>query len=303
VSPCVLVYDVGGSHISTALCFADGFSLGPVVRAGLPEQQTSEAFVDVLYSLALKAAPDMSGVRGAELAMPGPFDYEKGISFMRHKFPYLYGIPLSTALSDRFGWKPGQVRFLNDAAAYLLGEIGAGAARSVSRAVGITLGTGVGSAFAVDGRIVTDGLGVPPGGEIWNIPYLGGIVEDLISTRALQKSYKERTGHQREVASIAHYANGGEITACEVFKEFGSNFGRALLHLLAEFKPNMVVIGGGISRSASLFVSDAVKALDGLNVELRMTKLGDRAPLVGAGVAWFSEPGVSAVGAAATFRT
>ncbi len=296
---CVLVYDVGGSHISTALCFADGFRLGPVVRAGLPEQQTSEAFVDVLHSLALKAAPDLSSVEGAELAMPGPFDYEKGISFMRHKFPYLYDVPLASALSDRFGWRPRQVRFLNDAAAYLLGEIGAGAARGVSRAVGITLGTGVGSAFAVDGRIVTDGPAVPPGGEIWNIPYQSGIVEDLISTRALQKSYKERTGQHREVASIAHYANGGEVTACEVFEEFGSNLGLALLHLLSDFSPTVVVIGGGISRSANLFMPDAIRALDGLEVELRVTKLGDNAPLVGAGVAWFSKSGIPAVAAPA----
>jgi glucokinase len=191
------------------------------------------------------------------------------------------------------------VRFLNDAAAYLLGEIGAGAAHGVARAVGITLGTGVGSAFAVDGRIVKDGPGVPPGGEIWNVPYHGGIVEDIISTRALQLSYKERSGQQREVASIAHYANGGEVTACEVFEEFGSNLGLALLHLLTEFNPNVVVIGGGIARSANLFMPDAVRALDGLRVELHVTKLGDNAPLVGAGVAWFSQSSVPAVAAPA----
>jgi glucokinase len=288
-SKCVLVYDVGGSHISAAACFADGFKLGPLVRAGLPEQQTSDAFVDTLYSLAQKADPDLTSVEGAELAMPGPFDYARGISFMRHKFPYLFEVPLASRISERFGWQPRQVRFLNDAAAYLLGEVGAGAARGISRAVGITLGTGVGSAFAVDGHIVTEGQGVPLGGEIWNIPYNGGIVEDLISTRGLQNSYKDRTGQQREVASIAHYANGGEVTACEVFEEFGTNLGLALRHLLADFNPNVVVIGGGISRSANLFMPDATRALDGMGVELRTSKLGDNAALVGAGVAWFAQ--------------
>jgi glucokinase len=67
------------------------------------------------------------------------------------------------SLAERFGWQPGQVRFLLDSAAFLLGEIGAGEARGVERAVGITLGTGIGSAFAVDGQIVTEGPGVPPG--------------------------------------------------------------------------------------------------------------------------------------------
>jgi glucokinase len=288
------VYDVGGSHISTALCHADGFKLGQVVRGGLPEGQTIDAFVDFLYSLAQQATGDLKCVEGAEIAMPGPFDYATGISFMQHKMPYLYGLPLGAELAKRFGWESTQVRFLNDAAAYLLGEVGAGAARGVARAAGITLGTGVGSAFAVNGRIVVEGHGVPPGGEVWNIPYRGGIVEDLISTRALQNSYKERTGQQREVASIAHYANGGEATACEVFEEFGSNLGLALRDLLTDFNPDVVVLGGGISRSANLFMPEAKRALDGLKTDLLVTKLGDNAPLAGAGVAWFARSGQAA---------
>ncbi len=284
----VLVYDVGGSHISAAVCQAGDYRLGPVVRANLPETQSSDAFIEVLASLADQARVDESQVLGAELAMPGPFDYEAGVSQMRHKMPNLFGVSVRLVLATRLGWRPEQVRFLNDAAAYLLGEVGAGAAQGVSRAVGITLGTGVGSAFAVNGRVVTEGEGVPTGGEVWNVPYEGGIVEDQISTRALQKSYRERTGKEREVASIAHYAAGGEAAANEVFTEFGTHLGRVLRHLLAEFAPDVVVLGGGISRSSYLFIEAAEKELSGMNIELRITKLGDAAPLVGAGVAWFT---------------
>ena len=56
VDPCVLVYDVGGSHISAAVCYKEGFRLGPVVRANQPTEQTSEAFIEVLYSLGEKTA-------------------------------------------------------------------------------------------------------------------------------------------------------------------------------------------------------------------------------------------------------
>ena len=156
VDPCVLVYDVGGSHISAAVCRKRGYQLGEVVRVNLPEEQTSEAFLEVLRSLGVKA---MEGARveGAEFAMPGPFDYEKGISWMEHKMPYLYGVNVSEGLAARFDWKPEQVRFLNDAAAYLLGEVGAGAAQGVPRVVCVSLGTGVGSCFAVDGRVVSEG--------------------------------------------------------------------------------------------------------------------------------------------------
>ena len=287
IEPCVLVYDVGGSHISAAVCFKEGFRLGTVVRANLPEEQTSQAFVEVLHSLGVKASEDVDGVEGAELAMPGPFDYAKGISWMKHKLPYLYGVNISEALATRFGWKASQVRFLNDAAAYLLGEVGAGAARRVERVVCFTLGTGVGSGFAVGGHVVTEGKGVPPGGEIWNVPYEGGIVEDQISTRALQRAYQERKGQEREVASIAHYATGGEPLSIEVFEEFGRNLGMALKKLVKDFAPDVVVLGGGISRSAHLFLRETQKELEGTNIEVRIAELGDNAPLAGAGVAWF----------------
>lgn len=287
VDACVLVYDVGGSHISAAVCYRDGYRLGPVVRENHPAEQTSEAFAGLLHSLGSKAMEGIAGVEGAELAMPGPFDYEKGVSWMQHKMPHLYGVNVAELLAARFGWKPGQVRFLNDAAAYLLGEVGAGAARGVKRVVCFTLGTGVGSGFAVNGKVVTEGKGVPPGGEIWNVPYEGGIVEDRISTRALKAAYAERKGQEREVASIAHYATGGEPAATEVFAEFGKNLGVAIKRLLAEFAPDVVVLGGGIARSAHLFLAATKAELEGTGIELRLAELGDNAPLAGAGVAWF----------------
>jgi glucokinase len=290
-NPCVLVYDVGGSHISAAVCFKEGYRLGTVVRANHPAEQTSDAFVEVLHSLGAQAAEGVEGAEGAELAMPGPFDYEKGISWMKHKMAYLYGVNVSEALAARFAWKASQVRFLNDAAAYLLGEVGAGAARGVKRVVCFTLGTGVGSGFAVDGHVVTEGKGVPPGGEIWNVPYEGGIVEDQISTRALQRAYMERKGQEREVASIAHYAIGGDPVSIAVFEEFGRNLGIALKKLLNDFAPDVVVLGGGISRSASLFLQAARAELKGTKFEVRIAELGDNAPLAGAGVAWFTANG------------
>lgn len=285
---CVLVYDVGGSHVSAAVCFRDGYRLGPVTRTNVPTEQTSDVFMDALHSLGTKAIEGVGGIEGAEFAMPGPFDYEKGISWMKHKMPYLYGVNISEALAAKFGWKPEQVRFLNDAAAYLLGEVGAGAARGVKRVVCFTLGTGVGSGFAVDGRVVTEGKGVPPGGEIWNVLYEGGIVEDKISTRALKAAYVERKGQEREVASIAHYATGGELAAVEVFQEFGKTLGVAIKQLLNDFAPDVVVLGGGIARSAHLFYAATKSELEGTGIELRFSELGDDAPLAGAGVAWFT---------------
>ena len=283
----VLVYDVGGSHVSAAVCLGNSYRLGPVVSAMHSAEQTSDAFVNVLYSLGIQASAASDGVLGAELAMPGPFDFAAGVSRMRHKLPYLYGIDLRKKLAGCFGWQPGQVRFLHDAAAFLLGEMGAGVALGVERAAGITLGTGVGSALAVDGSVVTEGPGVPPGGEIWNLPYEGGIIEDSVSSKAIRHSYQRHTGLLREVAELAGAA-AHDPAASEAFSEFGRHLGLALRSALAVFAPQVIVLGGGISRSAHLFLPDARRELEGLNSQLLVSELMDDAPLVGAGVAWFN---------------
>ena len=283
----VLAYDVGGSHISASVCSEANYSLGPVVKAPLPVEQSAEAFFDVLVQLAGKAGAEAT-TAGAAFAMPGPFDYAEGISWMKHKMAYLYGVNLRDALAQRMGWNGMQVRFLNDAAAYLLGEVGAGAAHGVERVAGFTLGTGIGSGFAVNGRIVTEGAGVPPGGEIWNVPFEGGIVEDLVSTRFIKKAYRERSGTEKEVAEIAAEATH-DPAAPEAFAQFGRNLGRIIRILLHDFRPQVVVLGGGIARSYQLFVPAVQDELSGIALEVRVAQLGDRAPLVGAALAWFAK--------------
>ena len=280
----VLVYDVGGSHISAASFDGRNCHLSGVVSAGYPSEQTTDTFLNVLYSLASQAMGGAGTAQGASLAMPGPFDYEAGVSWMQHKLAYLYGFDLRQAIAAHFGWTPSRVRFLNDAAAFLEGEIADGAAHGEGRVVGITLGTGAGSGFAVDGHLVREGDGVPPGGEIWNVPYQGGIVEDQISTRAIQKSYRERTGQEREVAVIAGSAEQDPV-ARQVFTGFGRNLGVALREVLGVFGPDVIVLGGGIARSAHLFLAAAQEEM-GDFAQVRISALGDRAPLVGAGAAW-----------------
>ncbi|HEV2213864.1 MAG TPA: hypothetical protein VGR64_01165, partial [Terracidiphilus sp.] len=87
----VLVFDVGGSHVSAALCREGDYRLGEVVSAPHPDEASSEVFVELLHTLGAKANPHAETVLGAGVAMPGPFDYEAGISHMLHKLPYLFG--------------------------------------------------------------------------------------------------------------------------------------------------------------------------------------------------------------------
>jgi glucokinase len=285
----VVTFDVGGSHVSAGLCRLPDLELIRTASGPLGGIASFTAFVDLLHRLGTEAAGSEQNLAGASLAVPGPFDLEAGVSHMEHKLRYLKNQNLRGALAHSFGWQPNQLRFLNDAAAYLLGEVGRGAVEGAERAVGLTLGTGIGSAFAIHGRHVTAGDGVPPGSEIWNYPYAGATVEDLISTRRLKADYTALTGKDTEVALIAAAAAAGDAHARQVFEDFGRHLGQVLRDVIAPFHPDMVVLGGGISRSSALFLPVVEREIAGLGFSVVTSTLLDRAPLVGAAQFWREE--------------
>jgi glucokinase len=280
--------DVGGSHISAALCGLDDLRVIQLSSAPLTGISSFEGFVDLIYLLGREVAGTPRGLGGASFAVPGPFDCAAGISLMEHKLQWLYGRDLRGALAARFGWAPGQLRFLNDAAAFLLGELNAGSARGAKRAVGLTLGTGIGSAFACDGHPVTEGAGVPPGGEIWNFPYREATVEDLISTRALKAEYAALGGKDIDVKAIAGAA-GSDPHARQVFETLGRNLGHVIRDVIAPFHPERVVVGGGIARSSELFMPIAQRLVEDLGIRLVPSTLFDQAQLIGAAAYWRDE--------------
>jgi glucokinase len=68
-------------------------------------------------------------VRRVGIAMPGPFDYEKGIGYIKglHKFEHLYGENVKELLATNLGIQTDNITMLNDASAFLWGEINCGA--------------------------------------------------------------------------------------------------------------------------------------------------------------------------------
>jgi glucokinase len=288
----VLAFDVGGSHVGAGLVRLAPLELEHRASAPLPPDISFEAFADLISALGREAAGAVSGVAGASLAVPFPFDPEAGVSLMRHKLIALYGQNLRHALALRFAWDPAQFCFLNDACAFLLGEVAAGSAKGAERAVGLTLGTGIGSAFAIHGIAVTEEEGVPPGGGIWNLPYRGGIVEDLISTCAIRHGFEARTGRSLEVVEIAALAPE-DPDARAVFDQFAIDLGSVLRDVIAPFHPGIVVIGGGISRSAGLFLPLAEQQIAGCGFHVVCSTLFDNAALVGAAHYWSEQAALS----------
>jgi glucokinase len=188
--------------------------------------------------------------------MPGPFDYVKGISYIRGvaKYENLYGINISDAVSVNLGIQDGfLIRFMNDASSFAVGEAWQGSASGFNRSLSITLGTGFGSAFISDRIPIVDGPEVPKLGCIYHLPYKDGIADDYFSTRGLLLRYKKLTGKElsgvKELSALA--ATDKQVR--ELFIDFGDNAGMFLAPWLKRFRAEILVIGGNISHAYNLF--------------------------------------------------
>ena len=250
----VSVLEVGGSHVTAAVVSPNDWAVELVERAKLDSKTTAEEIVAQLG----RAADQLPLANGLAIAIPGPFDYETGVSWHRgvQKFDSLYGHDLGKSLRDLL--KLDRIVFVNDAEAFSIGEWSAGTLRGLERCVGVTIGTGIGTAFLSGGRVVRTGDTVPPGGELYRTSYQGKPIEDWISSRAILAAYFDRVGPDRGgkdgigVKEIAESARAGSRVAHEVLVDAFSVLAEALTPWLQRFDATRVVFGGAISGAFDL---------------------------------------------------
>jgi glucokinase len=273
--------ELGGTHVSAGRVELRSASVDPAGRVRLRFSPTADRAE--LVAAILRAARSIAGPRILRLgvAVPGPFDYALGVSRMAHKLEALRGVDLRAELSAALGLPVAAFRFLNDADAFLLGESWAGAARGHRRAVGITLGAGLGSSFVAGGRLVHGGPRVPEGGELYRLRFRGAPVEQTISRGAVLARYAQ---DGIDVEEIAARARAGERDARWVLDELGDALAEFLVPSLRAFEPTCLVLGGSIARSFDLLEAGLRTGLEGVE-SLRTVTAAERlddAPLLGA---------------------
>jgi glucokinase len=228
----VAALELGGSHVAAGRV---DLAAGTVARrhVALPTQSSRDQLLERIRAVAAVAA----GAQRLGVAAPGPFDYTTGVSLLRHKLAALYGVDLRSELASALGVAPAAIRFLNDADAFLLGEWLTGAARGADRVLGVTLGTGLGSAFLADGVLAS-------GVELYRSSFRGRPVEDTISARGI--------GGSVSVAKLAASARSGDEAARDAFERAGDDLGEFLLPHVRRLRAEGVVVGGSIARAWDL---------------------------------------------------
>lgn len=291
----VIALDVGGTFIKGSV-MEHGVILTKTIsqydsRAHEDRETLLQHFVDIMMHLLLQYAEhngqqQAAAVAYAEtilrdrplgigVAFPGPFDYEQGICYIQDlgKFESLYGVNVYDELIQRiirtYGTKRTNlsIHFENDGRLF---GLGASTLYPDQRLICLTLGTGLGSAFIDNGRMITDRIDVPEDGYLYHRPFQDRIADDRFSRRGILKT-AANLGIDAEgvdVKELASMTRCSDYTALTVFQQFGTDLGSFLLPYCTAFRADRIIIGGQIAKSYDLFELELSAELQQCGVQI-----------------------------------
>ena len=292
----VAALEVGGTHVGAAVV---DLSSGRVVgstrqRRPLDSGGTAAQIVGTLVEAAAPVVTAAGGTDALGVAMPGPFDYRRGIGRFHGvaKFESLNGFDIGAALKAGLGGTVARISFVNDADAFALGEWASGGAIGHRRVVAITLGTGIGSGFLEDGRLVTDDPRVPPEGSVHRLSVDGRPLEDVVSRRALLRRARATIPElavEADVLDLANLAHAGDERALRVFDAAFEALGAVLAAWLVRFEATSLIVGGSMAGSWDLVGPPLDRGLRGAEPSLagltiRRASDAEDSALIGAAV-------------------
>ena len=283
----VIGVDVGGSHITAALVDLESRKMikDSWIRKSINSGRSAEQIISDWCGTIAKT---FNGAQLIEcrigIGIPGPFDYEEGISYIKgqEKYDALYGLNVKELMATCLGIPTENILLMNDAACFLLGEVFGGAGQGYNNVMGVTLGTGLGSSVYKENAAVD--------AELWNAPFKDSIAEDYLSTRWFARRYQELTGkaikNVKEIADIAKT----DADAQAVFKEFGKNLAQFLNQWMPLESPDAIILGGNISKALRYFESSLKENLlpEFHGVAFVTSALGEEACILGASSLWHS---------------
>lgn len=273
--------DIGGSHITAALIDLENRTLqtDSIKRSAVNSQEDKETILSAWVAIinnAFNGTPNNSRFVG--IAMPGPFDYEKGISLIKDqdKFKSLYQMNVKDELARRLNIPNHHIHFINDAAGFLQGEVFAGAAKGNANVLGLTLGTGLGSSICIDHKAKD--------ADLWSSPFLDGIAEDYLSSRWFVKRFEQLSGTRLDGVKELVEAVKTNHQATQVFMEFGYNLAQFLIPIINTNKIDTVIIGGNIAQAFNQFSPELTATLkgNGIDANIKISELKEHAALIGA---------------------
>lgn len=299
--------DLGGTNIAVGIV-DDARRIVGAAQAPTNAQAGPEHVLDGIVRCAgeaLSAAGiGIEDCTGAGIGAPGTCDTAHGVVHNAHNLGWDV-VPVTSPLQERLRLP---VFLGNDADCAALGEVVAGAAKGCGSALMITLGTGVGSGYVVDGKILSGFRGL--GGEFGHICIAMDGEQCTCGQRGCWEAYASATALIRQAKAAAAAdptsalnridklggrtiyaaAAAGDRAAQAVTAKYAEYVGVGLVNFINALFPEVVLLGGGVSGAgdalltpvrryvqANAFVRDAA-----LLPEIRAAALGGDAGVIGA---------------------
>jgi glucokinase len=310
----VLAIDLGGTKMVAVIISDDGQVVAKEYSLTLahegPQSVTSRMFssVDLLLD---KSNVGLSQLDSIGIAAAGAIDFENGVVTSSPNLPGWCNVPLRDIVKRQYGV---DVFLVNDASAAALGEHRMGAGRGVNNLIYLTVSTGIGGGIIINGGLYLGPCGCA--GEIGHMtidvdgPRCNcgnvGCLEMLASGTAVAReamrriSYGEKSSLTRMVGGklegitaerVAMAAQGGDLLASDVIYRAATYLGVGMVNLVNIFNPEMIVVGGGMSKMGDLLLEPAKEVvmkrafqLCAQVVRIVPAQLGDDSGVLGAAI-------------------
>lgn len=299
----VIGVDLGGTQMRVARLDS---SLEVLERWAEPTRahEGPDRVIPRMLDLIARVMPDdPASVMGIGVSAPGPINPRTGIIVSPPNLPGWHNVPLRSRVEERFGCT---VYLGNDANVAALAEATRGAAQGYTHVIYVTVSTGIGSGVIDEGHLLigTQGLGAEAGHMIM-------LVDDRISTlekeaagpaiarkavarlkAGAQSILTERVSDLSMLTAkaIGEAAIEGDAFAVDQITEAGRLVGLGLVTLMHLFNPQVIVVGGGVTKTGDLLYEPMRAAvqqhtLDRAyweHVPIIPPALGDNVALIGA---------------------
>jgi len=255
--------DLGGTNVRTLLVDEEGQSYSEV--KGATERDNGpdhvyEKIVKQIEDLDYSVCGGIENVEGIGIGVPGPVDVVRKVMIMATNLPGFEGYPICDKLEARFHLP---VFIDNDANVAGLAEALLGAGKGKPTCYYVTISTGIGGAFIVNGQLVSGGRG--HAGEIGNIIVKNngyksgalnpGAVEGEASGPAITRKGQELIGKDQiaHAGDVFRLADEGNSIAQSIVDECIDELSTLFANIAHTVDPHCFVVGGGVMKSKKYF--------------------------------------------------
>jgi glucokinase len=311
----VLAVDLGGTKIRAAIVLCDG----KLIYSGNYLTQAEEGCQAVINKVAFaiedtmaKGELELTELYGLIIASAGILDIKKGVVTASPSLPGWNNVSLGNTLADVLGV---QIHLINDASAAAVGEHCFGAGKGLNNLIYLTVSTGIGGGIIIDGKLYSGINGCA--GELGHMvieangPQCNcgnyGCLEVLASGSAISKDAQNRIKSGAESSlnelridsisaeNVAEAARQGDKLAQEIVNKAACYLGIGISNIINIFNPEMIIVGGGVSKMGEMLLGPARKVaeqraftLPAQATSIVSSCLGDDAGVVGAAMSLFN---------------